>query len=184
MSRGLEEVLSSERDVEVIDEARHDEEAVKLARETKPDVVMLNAEEPSAVEPKAVERMREASPPSGLVVVVTQDGSLRSVQELLAQGSGNLTMNIPPLNQDGGERCVNVLITRARRACRVFTHLTADDIDLNKSPALGGRALKIFLQYAQSGELDIPETTGRDPNSPFEEAVLSAPQREGYEVHT
>ena len=33
---------------------------------------------------------------------------------------GHLTMNFGPLNQDGGERRLNVLITRARRRCEVF----------------------------------------------------------------
>jgi very-short-patch-repair endonuclease/DNA polymerase III delta prime subunit len=97
---------------------------------------------------------------------------------------GHLTMSFGPLNQDGGERRLNVLITRARRSCQVFTNLTADDIDLNRSNSRGMRALKTFLSFARDGILDLPEATGRPPDSPFEEAVLNALQREGHEVHT
>jgi superfamily I DNA and/or RNA helicase len=34
---------------------------------------------------------------------------------------GYLTMNFGPLNRPGGERRLNVLISRARRRCKVFT---------------------------------------------------------------
>jgi very-short-patch-repair endonuclease len=99
---------------------------------------------------------------------------------------GYLTMHFGPLNNEGGERRLNVLITRARCSCHVFTNLTADAIDLDRSDAHGVRALKTFLQYAQTGRLDVPDPNGngRGPDSPFEESVLSALQREGYKVHT
>ncbi len=96
--------------------------------------------------------------------------------------AGHVPMSFGPLNQDGGERRLNVLITRARVACEVFTNLTADDIDLGRSNARGVRALKTFLRYAKDGELDVPEATGREPDSPFEESVLRALEKEGYRV--
>ena len=47
--RGLEEMLSSAgEDIEVLGEAQDNEEAVKLAGKMEPDVVVLDAEEPSA----------------------------------------------------------------------------------------------------------------------------------------
>jgi very-short-patch-repair endonuclease len=95
---------------------------------------------------------------------------------------GYVPMSFGPLNQDGGERRLNVLITRARMACEVFTNLTADDIDLGRSSARGVRALKTFLKYAKDGELDVPVATGREPDSPFEESVLSALRAAGYQV--
>ena len=36
--------------------------------------------------------------------------------------NGKLTMNFGPLNKDGGERRLNVLITRARKRCEIFTN--------------------------------------------------------------
>ncbi|MFB3041723.1 MAG: DUF3320 domain-containing protein, partial [Candidatus Poribacteria bacterium] len=87
---------------------------------------------------------------------------------------GKLTMNFGPLNQDGGERRLNVLITRARRRCEVFTNLKADDLDLSRTNARGVVALKRYLKYAETGDLDIPVPTGREADSPFEEAVADA----------
>ena len=95
---------------------------------------------------------------------------------------GKLTMNFGPLNKKGGERRLNVLITRARRRCEVFTNLTADDIDPGPTNPLGVVALKRYLKYAQTGETDIAVSTGREADSPFEEEVADALRGCGYEV--
>ena len=96
--------------------------------------------------------------------------------------NGHLTMNFGPLNQDGGERRLNVLITRARRRCEVFTNLNGDDIDLSRTNARGVAALKRYLKYAETGKLDIPKPTNREADSPFEIEVANALRRLGYQV--
>ena len=95
---------------------------------------------------------------------------------------GYIAMNFGPLNRDGGERRLNVLITRARYRCELFTNLTADDIDLNRTDARGVVSLKRYLQYAQKGVFDIPRPSGREADSPFEEIVADALRQKGYEV--
>lgn len=95
---------------------------------------------------------------------------------------GYLAMEFGPLNREGGERRLNVLITRARRRCEVFTNLTADDIDLDRSKARGVKALKTFLKYAEKGILDVPAETGKDYDSDFERAVARRLQELGYDV--
>ncbi len=95
--------------------------------------------------------------------------------------SGDVAMAFGPLNAEGGERRLNVLITRARARCEVFTNITAEDIDLSRTQARGVRALKTFLAFAGSGRLDEPG--GAAPESPpFEAAVRAALAREGHEV--
>ena len=95
---------------------------------------------------------------------------------------GKLTMNFGPLNKKGGERRLNVLITRARRRCEIFTNLTADDIDPGTTNPPGVVALKRYLKYAETGEYDIPEGTGKPPDSPFEEEVAEALRGIGFQV--
>jgi very-short-patch-repair endonuclease len=97
---------------------------------------------------------------------------------------GYLSMSFGPVNRVGGERRLNVLFSRARRRCVVFTSLSGDDIDITGNQSSGISALKTFLHYAEHGQLDIPTFTGRAPESPFEEQVLAAIQRLGYTVHT
>ena len=96
--------------------------------------------------------------------------------------NGKLTMNFGPLNKTGGERRLNVLITRARRRCEVFTNLTADDIDPGPTNPLGVVALKRYLKYAQTGETDIAVSAGRESDSPFEEEVADALRGLGFQI--
>ena len=96
--------------------------------------------------------------------------------------NGRLTMNFGPLNQDGGERRLNVLITRARRRCEVFTNLKGDDIDLSRTNARGIAALKRYLKYAETGKSDIVIPTGRGVASPFEEEVADSLRKLGFQI--
>lgn len=95
---------------------------------------------------------------------------------------GKISMNFGPLNNDGGERRLNVLISRARRTCLVFSNIRGDDIDISKSSARGVRALKTFLAYAESRRLDIPAPTGGEAESVFERQVALALADAGYTV--
>jgi very-short-patch-repair endonuclease len=95
---------------------------------------------------------------------------------------GYVSMSFGPLNNEGGEKRLNVLITRAKLRCEVFTNLTAGDLDTSRTKSHGVIALKSFLHYAQHGQLNIPQDTGRPADSPFEEAVAQELVSLGYIV--
>ncbi len=96
---------------------------------------------------------------------------------------GYVSMSFGPLNNDGGEKRLNVLITRAKLRCEVFTNITAQDLDTSRTKSYGIGALKSFLHFAQHGQLDVPTETGLPAESPFEEAVAAQLTRLGYKVH-
>ena len=96
---------------------------------------------------------------------------------------GSLSQNFGPLNKDLGERRLNVLVTRARHRCEVFCNFKAEDIDLSRSRSRGVEVLKRYLKYAQTGLLDVPISSGRDADSPFEIEVAGRIRSSGYEVH-
>lgn len=96
---------------------------------------------------------------------------------------GFMGMRFGPLGAEGGERRLNVLISRAKRRCEVFASITDEDIDLERGKGKGVFAFKLFLHYARTGRLSISQRTDRQMDSVFEEQVMAALQERGYQVH-
>ena len=99
--------------------------------------------------------------------------------------SGRVTMNFGPLNRQGGERRLNVAMTRARVEMVVYSTLDPQHIDLSRSHARAVRDLKHFLEYAEDPSRLGAEVAGTvaDHESPFEGAVAEALQANGWQVH-
>src|SRR5262249_2406208 len=101
--------------------------------------------------------------------------------------SGKVAMRFGPLNRQGGERRLNVAVTRARERAVVVSSMTAGDIDLSRPSSAGPRLLKAYLDYARNGAAAlgraITEADRRDFDSPFEKAVAEELERQGLTVH-
>lgn len=100
--------------------------------------------------------------------------------------SGHVTMNFGPLNRDGGERRLNVAMTRARSEMLVFSTLSPNHIDLSRTQSRAVADLKHFLEYAERGPSALGAATHGsvgDFESPFESAVARALRERGWVVH-
>ena len=64
--------------------------------------------------------------------------------------SGKLPYRFGPLLTEGGERRLNVAVTRARRRMTVVSSFTHQDMDPGRSTRRGVELLRLYLQYAQS----------------------------------
>lgn len=101
--------------------------------------------------------------------------------------TGRVSMNFGPLNRDGGERRLNVAITRAKHEVIVFSGLRADQIDLTRTQSRGVRDLKYFLDYAERGPKALAAAAtafgDAEPDSEFEILVADRIRAAGYVVH-
>ncbi|MDB6066700.1 MAG: hypothetical protein JWR26_2908 [Pedosphaera sp.] len=101
--------------------------------------------------------------------------------------TGRISINFGPLNRDGGERRLNVAITRAKHEVLVFSSLRGDQIDLTRTRARGVRDLKYFLDYAERGFKALAAATAvsaaAEPDSEFEQMVADRIRAAGFEVH-
>ena len=97
---------------------------------------------------------------------------------------GRVPMRFGPLGTEGGERRLNVLISRAKQRCEVFSSMTDEDIEPDFAQSRKGVfAFRLFLHFARTGRMTMAESTGRDQDSVFEEQVARALQQRGYQVH-
>lgn len=97
---------------------------------------------------------------------------------------GRVPMRFGPLGTEGGERRLNVLISRAKQRCEVFASMTDEDIDPDFAQSRKGVfAFRLFLHYARTGQLTLAESTGRGHDSVFEEQVANALHERGFNVH-
>ena len=99
---------------------------------------------------------------------------------------GTISTNFGPLNKSGGERRLNVAVTRAKEQITVVCSMLPGDIDLSGSNSTGAQHFKNYLEYARKGEQALARndqvTDTLDFDSQFEEAVYDALEAEGHDV--
>ena len=100
--------------------------------------------------------------------------------------TGKVSMNFGPLNNSGGERRLNVAVSRARYEMMVFSTLKPEQIDLRRSSALGVAGLKAFLEFARNGRMAVSAGQVKAPTEHAEiiDAVAGEIRKMGYEVDT
>ena len=100
--------------------------------------------------------------------------------------SGKVALAFGPLNIEGGQRRLNVAISRAREAIGIYSTLLPEMIDLARVRAAGVRDLRHYLAFAQQGVRALdgqPVSASNGPDSPLEEAVIDALRTQGWTAH-
>nr|WP_244542145.1 AAA domain-containing protein [Azotobacter beijerinckii] len=97
------------------------------------------------------------------------------------EAGGRLPQRFGPINGADGWRRLNVLFTRSKKRMQVFASFGAGDVLVSGTASRGLKALRDFLQYAESGRMPHLSESGRAPDSDFEVAVIDALARHGYE---
>lgn len=102
--------------------------------------------------------------------------------------SGKFIMNFGPLSRSGGERRLNVAVTRARYNLKLVGSIMPTDIDAERTSGLGPKLLRLYIDFAINGAHAILGETSLNGgvwfDSPFEEAVYNFLSTNGYDVVT
>lgn len=99
---------------------------------------------------------------------------------------GRLLLNFGPINREGGERRLNVAVTRAKYNVQLVSSMRYFDIDLSRTQSVGARLLREYLDYAENGEVALQRSPSVNPfaecDSEFETEVCEFLRENGFSV--
>lgn len=85
---------------------------------------------------------------------------------------GRMQYRFGPINNEGGERRLNVAVTRARTRMTVVSSFASTDLDPNRLHTEGARLLGRYIAYAESGGANLGDAANTKPVlNPFERDV-------------
>jgi len=96
--------------------------------------------------------------------------------------NGRITMNFGPLNKQGGERRLNVAVTRAREKVVLVSSIKYDDIRLESTQAEGVHSLHHYMRYAERRPRNLEDVAAEEISltSPLDDEVAEEVKRLGY----
>jgi very-short-patch-repair endonuclease len=95
---------------------------------------------------------------------------------------GMMRYNFGPVNKPGGERRLNVAITRAKNALTLVSTFTGDEMDESKCRTTGMAMMRRYTLFAaRGGELDRTSLAAAEIN-PFEQDILDALTKRGMNL--
>lgn len=163
---GLRAILQTDPEVELVGEAADGSEAVRLAAELEPDIVLMDLSMPGVGGIEAIEQIKELGLPLEIVILTTYADDELIVRGLRAGARGYLL-------KDAGRKALFDSIRAAHRgelllpssvAERVMTHL--EKPELARHQQLSPREIEVLTLMADgaankqiAGRLEIAERT-------------------------
>lgn len=132
--RGMRMVLDAEDDMKVVGEAASGAEAVHMAGDLRPDVILMDIRMPEMDGIEATRRIVRGTPSSRVLVLTTFDLDEYAFGSLRAGASGFLLKNTPPAQLTAAIRAI------AAGDALVSPRVTRSMLDLFATPAPTGGA--------------------------------------------
>src|SRR3989442_2531926 len=145
--RGLQMVLRQEPDIEVVGEAADGNEAVEMAQESMPDVILMDVRMPRRSGIEATHQIKDLLPHVKILMLTISDEEADLYEAIKAGASGYLLKEIPI--HEGSEAIRSVSAGQSRL-----------------SPSMAAKLLTEFAAMSQRGaetrQLPAPRLTARE----------------------
>jgi very-short-patch-repair endonuclease len=93
-----------------------------------------------------------------------------------------MTLRFGPLGQQGGERRLNVAITRAKKNVKLVSSIRPGDIDLSRTESVGVRMLQAYIDFAMKGSVSLRATGSDTENDIFVDYIAEFIEANGYRI--
>ena len=93
-----------------------------------------------------------------------------------------MSMRFGPLGVQGGERRLNVAITRAKINVKLISSILPSDIDLSRTESEGIRMLRAYIEFAMNGEATLSEAHKVNRPDDFVDAIAQFIRDHGFKV--
>lgn len=98
------------------------------------------------------------------------------------QNGKPMTMRFGPLGVQGGERRLNVAITRAKVNIKLVSSILPSDIDLNRTESEGIKMLRSYIEFAKSGDAVLASSHQVQRKDDFVDSVFAYLVDHGYKA--
>ena len=98
--------------------------------------------------------------------------------------NGLMHYRFGPINNTGGEKRLNVAVSRARYEMVVFASFEPERLANMKTTSVGAKELYNFLKYAKDGTLVLPNGSAKEEKVGFEKQIAEKLEERGYKVRT
>ena len=129
-------------------------DALRLARGEHPELEEFFAEDQA--EPPFVKNLERVQGDERDAIILTTGYGKTA--------DGRMRYQFGPLTQQGGERRLNVAVTRARRRLTVVSSFAGEEMDPERLRSNGAKMLRDYLCYAASGGKDLGLRTRTKPS--------------------
>ena len=93
-----------------------------------------------------------------------------------------MTMRFGPLGTSGGERRLNVAITRAKINVKLVSSILPSDIDLSRTESEGIRMLRSYIEFAMNGEATLASAHRNSRPDEFADFIAQYIRDHGFKV--
>lgn len=97
---------------------------------------------------------------------------------------GKFSQNFSQLNKNGGEKKLNVFITRAKEKCSIYANFNPDEIKIAETTSAGVRLLKAFMKYADTRDFKTINKENLAKTSDLGECICGILKENGYTTRT
>lgn len=154
--QGIRSALGTFSDVEIVGEAASSEEAVHLARNLEPKVVLLDADLPDTKGLETIRIIKQTMPDVEIIVMTDRLNDLSALEAIEAGATGYILKDIPPANLAAALRsvCNGRAFIHPEIARKLMSHLSRLSRESRASQGLSAKGLtkrdiEILIELAQ-----------------------------------